>query len=141
MNNRVVCMILGLFGGVVGGVIGYAVFGWIYRQGFYGLIIPGAGIGLGSGLLARDRSLIRGIICGLAALGLGLYTEWKYSPFIADPSFGYLVAHAHELKPLTLLMIGVGTFLGFWLGKDAGFSGVGPGGKPSRPDRSPADVE
>jgi hypothetical protein len=141
MNNRVVSTILGLVGGVVGGVIGYVLFGWIVRQGFYGLIIPGAGIGLGCGLLARHRSLIRGIICGLAALGLGLYAEWKYFPFVADPSFGYLVAHVHELKPLTLLMIGVGAFLGFWLGKDAGFGGAGPGGKLSRPDRAPTDVE
>jgi hypothetical protein len=141
MDNRVVSTILGLVGGVVGGVVGYYLFGWIVRQGFYGLIIPGAGIGLGCGLLARHPSRIRGIVCALAALGLGLYAEWKYFPFVADPSFGYLVSHVHELKPLTLFMIGVGAFLGFWLGKDSSFRSAGPTGKPSRTGPPPADVE
>ncbi len=129
MPNRVVSTILGLIGGVVGGVVGYFAFFWIARQGFYGLMIPGALIGLGCGLLARHHSLARGVVCGLAAVALGLYTEWKFAPFRADQSFGYLLAHIPELKPITLIMIVVGGLLAFWLGKDASFAG--PGAKPA----------
>jgi hypothetical protein len=138
MPNRVVSTILGLVGGVVGGVVGYFAFFWITRQGFYGLMIPGALLGLGCGLLARHPSWGRGVACGLAALALGLYTEWKFAPFIADKSFGYLLAHIPQLKPITLVMIGVGALIAFWMGKDSGFALSGGGSKPS--PRSPSDL-
>jgi hypothetical protein len=57
----------------------------------------------------------------VAALLLGLYTEWRYYPFKADDSFLYLLTHVYRLKPLTLGMIGLGTAFAFWFGKDAGF--------------------
>jgi hypothetical protein len=58
---------------------------------------------------------------------LGLYTEWKFAPFRADDSFGYLVSHAWELKPITQGMIMLGAFFAYWLGKDAGIRLL-PGG-------------
>jgi hypothetical protein len=60
-----------------------------------------------------------GAVCGLAALGLGLYCHWNIEWFIPDNSFGYLVSHFYELRPITLVMIVIGGFLGVWLGKDA----------------------
>ncbi len=72
---------LGLIGAAAGGVFGYVLFMWISRQGFYALIVPGGMLGLGCGLLARHPSMARGIVCGVAGLGLGLYTEWKFRPF------------------------------------------------------------
>ena len=41
-----------------------------------GLMIPGAFLGLGCSLLARHPSIVRGVFCGIAALGLSLFTEW-----------------------------------------------------------------
>src|SRR6186997_1553607 len=122
MRSPIVSNVLGLTGAAIGGVVGLYIFGWIFRQGFYGLMIPGALLGLGCGLLARHPSLARGVACGLAALALGLYTEWKFAPFKADESFGYLIAHTPELKPITLVMIAVGALIAFWLGKDSGFA-------------------
>ena len=121
MINRVMSTTLGVIGGIVGGVFGYVLFFWIVRQGFYALVLPGASIGLGCGLLARHRSTIRGVACAIAALVLGLYTEWVFAPFGVDDQFGYLVAHFYLLRPITLIMIGPGTALAYYLGKDAGF--------------------
>ncbi len=100
-------------GALVGGVIGYLAFFWIADQDFYALILPGGLIGIGAGLF-RNRSLGLAIGCGVAAVALGVYTEWKFRPFVADDSLGYFLAHVHKLKPLTLLMIAVGGVIGFW---------------------------
>jgi hypothetical protein len=105
----------------VGGVFGYVLFFWIIRQGFYALVLPGASVGLGCGLLARHPSVPRGIVCAVAALVLGLYTEWVFAPFRDNDQFGYLVAHFYQLRGITLIMIGLGAALAYYLGKDAGF--------------------
>jgi len=85
------------------------------------MVLPGASIGLGCGLLARHRSSVRGLACAIAALGLGLYTEWVYEPFAASDRFGYLAMHFYQLPLLTLIMIGLGAAMAYYLGKDAGF--------------------
>jgi hypothetical protein len=102
-----------LAGAVVGGVIGYFVFFWLVARGFYGLIIPGGLLGLGAGAF-KNRSTAVAIVCGLAALALGLYTEWRFAPFVVDGSLGYFIAHFYQLRLVTLLMIAAGTAIGFW---------------------------
>jgi hypothetical protein len=119
--RQVASCFLGLIGAVIGGALGYYIFMWIASQGFYGLMIPGALLGLGCSLLSQHRSHIRGVICAVAAIALGLYSEWKFRPFVADDSFSYLLRHVTELLPLTQLMIVLGAFFAYWLGRDAGF--------------------
>jgi hypothetical protein len=121
MVNRFVSTTLGVIGGIVGGITGYVLFFWIIKQGFYALVLPGASVGLGCGLLARHRSVPRGIVCAVAGLVLGLYTEWAYLPFVANTSFPYLAFHFYDLKWLTQFMIGLGAALSYYLGRDAGF--------------------
>jgi hypothetical protein len=122
MVNRLVSTALGVIGGIVGGVFGFVLFFWIAKQGLYALVLPGASIGLGCGLLARHRSKLLGIACAIAALGLGLYTEWSFDPGqLDDDRFLYLVSHCYKLRPITLIMIGLGAALAYYLGKDAGF--------------------
>ena len=123
MPRRIISNLLGLVGAMIGGVLGFYTFGWLIGQGFYGLMIPGALLGLGCSLLAQHPSTIRGIICGVAALGLGLYTEWSFWPFNADESLSYFLKNVSSLKPVTLLMIGVGTIVAYWVGGDAGVPG------------------
>ena len=108
-------MLAGLAGAVIGGVIGFVAFIWIARQGFYALMLPGALAGIGASLFVSDRSVPRAALCGVFALGCGLFAEWRFAPFIKDPSIGYFLAHVHLLKPITLLMIVVGGVLGYWL--------------------------
>ena len=115
MNRVIAELVPGLIGAAIGGVIGYYVYTWGIGHGLKAGVIPGALIGLGSCLLSSQRSRTRGALCGVAALGLGLFAEWQNFPFIADDSLGYFLAHVYKLNLLTLIMIGLGTFL-FFLG-------------------------
>jgi hypothetical protein len=102
-------------GAVAGGVVGYFATWWIARQGFYALVLPGAALGLGGGLFVKDRSALRGVLCAVAAVLLGLFTDWRVEPFIADKSLTYYLTHLHQLQPITLIMVGLGAAFGFWL--------------------------
>ena len=106
--------LLVLGGAALGGALGYFVFFWIAQQGLYGMIIPGGLLGLGAGI-AKNRSIIVAILCGVLAIGLGLFPEWQFAPFKKDDSLGYFLAHVYDLKPITLIMIAVGGFIGFWV--------------------------
>jgi hypothetical protein len=121
MPRRLISNLLGLVGAIVGGVLGFYTFGWLVGQGFYGLMIPGAFLGLGCGLLAQHASIPRGIACGVAAAILTVFTEWKFFPFVADTSLPYFVRHLTDLRPVTVLMTVIGAVIAFWVGKDAGF--------------------
>jgi hypothetical protein len=101
-------------GAILGGVIGYFAFGWIVRQGLYAMILPGGLVGLGASI-AKNRSITIPIICGAAALALGFFTEWQFFPFAKDESLSYFLAHIHHLQPISLIMIAIGGFLGFWM--------------------------
>src|SRR3989442_1402846 len=91
-------------------------------QGLYALMLPGALTGVGGALLVRDRSLLRATVCGVLAVGVGLFSEWRFAPFIADTSLSYFISHVHQLRPLTLLMVAAGGGFGYWLalGKERG---------------------
>ncbi len=121
IRTRIISNTLGLIGATAGGVFGYVVFWWFARNGFFAMIVPGGMLGLGCGLLARHGSQARGAFCGLAALGLGLYTDWSFEPFVADKSLGYYLAHVHQVNLVAQLMIGAGALVAYWLGKDGGY--------------------
>jgi hypothetical protein len=106
--------LLVLAAAALGGTAGYLAFFWFTRQGFYGLALPGGLLGLAAGLFL-PRFTATPVICGLAALMLGLVAEWQFRPFQADAGFGYFLAHVHQLQPLTWIMIAAGAFLGFWI--------------------------
>jgi hypothetical protein len=108
-------MVAGLGGAVAGGAIGYFAFIWIARQGFYALMLPGALAGVGASLFVSNRSVPRAALCGVFALGLGLFAEWRFAPFVKDPSLAYFLAHVHQLQPFSQLMIAAGGVLGYWL--------------------------
>jgi len=110
----------GLLGAAVGGAAAYFVTGWIVRQGFYAMALPGFGLGLGAGLLVTKRCMGVAIVCGLLALALGLFTEWMNFPFVRDASLGYFLRHVGELRPLTLILIGLGAVAGYWFALGAG---------------------
>src|SRR6185436_16220605 len=106
---------LGLLGAVLGGCAGYFAFFWISRQGFYALALPAAFVGLGAGLCARRRSSLLAVLCAVAGLALGLFTEWRFAPFVADKSLSYFLGHLHLLQPLTWIMLALGAFLSYRL--------------------------
>ena len=110
-------LVRGLAGGAAGSLIGYFIYQWLVGQGFYSIILPGAGFGLGFGLAARIRSRFYGIFCGLVAGIVGLLSEWSQFPFTADDSLVYFLLHCHQLKPATLIMIGIGAVISYWFGR------------------------
>jgi len=112
--------VLGAIGAVVGGTVGYFLFGWIATQGYYGLMIPGGLLGFGCGLLARHKSEARGVLCGAAALVLGLFSEYRNFPFTRDDSLDYFVRHMGDLRPLTWVMLVVGALIAYYLGRTPG---------------------
>ncbi len=106
--------LLALGGALVGGTAGYFAFAWIYSQGYYAMVLSGALVGLGAGIVT-NRSLWVAIVCGLMSIALGLFIEFRFFPFADDGSFGYFLAHVLQKGPVTLMMIGFGGFIGFWM--------------------------
>ncbi|MBS0206008.1 MAG: hypothetical protein JSS49_24210 [Planctomycetes bacterium] len=105
--------ILALVAAVAGATVGYFGFGWMLKQGFYALILPGAFAGLAASHF-HSKSIAVSIASGLVALAAGLLAECHFHPWIKDQSLTYFLAHVHQLKPLTLIMLSVGTIMGFW---------------------------
>jgi len=134
MPRHLISNLLGLIGAIVGSVLGFYTFGWLLEHGFLGLMIPGALLGLGCSVLARHPSTVRGVFCGIAALGLSLFADWKFEPFNADGSLRFFLSHVMDLGPVRLLMIGIGSLIAYWMGKDAGFRGYSRVSRPA--DRS-----
>jgi hypothetical protein len=110
---------LGLAGAATGGVLGYLAFGWLAAQGFYALALPGVLLGLGAAVLAKKRSMPMAVACGILALGLGGFAEWKHFPFAKDDSLAYFLTQLADLRPLTLIFICLGCFGGFWFARPA----------------------
>lgn len=125
-SSRIASNLLGLVGATAGAILGYYTFRWIYHHGFYGMMIPGAMLGLGCGLLARHSSTPRGVACAIAALGLGLFVEWSFFPFVDDPSFRFFLSKLSQLNTITLLMIPAGAFFAYLFGKDSATGYFGP---------------
>lgn len=124
---------MGLLGAAIGGCAGYFAFFWIVAQGFYALIVPPTLLGLMAGVFARRRSTILAVICGVAGLLLGLFTQWRFAPFRADESLSYFVTHLHLLRPVTMIMVALGALFSFRfaLGRDSA----------SQPTDKPAAVD
>ena len=120
-SRQIFDILLAFLGAVAGGFLGYYTFQWLYNHGFYGMMIPGALIGLGGSLLTQASSQTRGFVCAAAALGLSVLMEWRFFPFIDDSRFRYFVRHFLEVNSVHLAMIAAGAFFAYWLAKDAGY--------------------
>jgi hypothetical protein len=106
--------LISIAGAVIGGTLGYFAFFWILAQGYYGIILPGGLLGIGAGL-GKPRSVWLAAAFGLAALGLGLFTEWQYRPFRENDGFVFFMTHLTDKPLFKLLMIAAGGALGFWI--------------------------
>jgi hypothetical protein len=111
----------GLLAACLGGVAGYFLTLWISQKGFYAPVFPGALAGLACGFCSVDHSKVRGVLCALIALAAGVLSYWLLfsPPFETDGSLSDLVAHAHQLNPVTQIMLVLGALLGFWWGRES----------------------
>jgi hypothetical protein len=106
--------LLVLGGALVGGLVGHFAFVWLTHKGLYALVLPGGLLGLGAGV-ARNRSIWVAAACGIAAVAVGLVSDWHFEHFKNDPSLGYFLLHVHQLDAVTLVMIAAGGAIGFWV--------------------------
>ncbi|AMV38080.1 hypothetical protein [Planctomyces sp. SH-PL62] len=118
--SRITEELTAALGALLGAALGYYTFQWLYHRGFYGMMIPGALLGLGCSLASRRPSHARGVACAAAAFALALFVEWKFFPFRDDPSFRHFLTRLPDLKGVTILMIAAGAGFAYWLGRDAG---------------------
>jgi hypothetical protein len=120
MRKVLIQFVPGLVAAGVGGVLGYFITSWFKYYNLYAPVIPGALAGLACGFCSLDHSKIRGVLCALISLSACVVTEWILflPPVKTDGSLSEFVAHFHQQPPPTLLMIGLGTFLGFWWGQE-----------------------
>lgn len=105
---------LAFLGAAVGGIVGYGIFFWMARQGFYALALPGGLLGVGAGI-AKTRSIVVAVVCGIAGALLGLVAEWRFAPFADNEGLAYFLANIHHLSPVTLMLILVGSAIAFWI--------------------------
>lgn len=108
--------ILGVAGALVGGAVGHLLFLAMAKRGFYAMVLPGALVGLGCGLLSGRRSVLLGIASGVIGLVVGVLTEWVHAPFVRDRSLSFFLKHLRELSGASLIMILVGAAFAFWFG-------------------------
>jgi len=101
-------------GAVVGGILGYYGCGWMLKYRLHALALPGGLLGIGASI-GKTRSIWLPVGFGLAALALGIFTEWKHFPFVKDDSLTFFVLHLTDNDPVTLLLIAIGGALGFWI--------------------------
>jgi hypothetical protein len=106
--------LIAIAGAVLGGTLGFFGFRWLISQGYYGLMLPGGLLGLGASF-GKTRSVWLAAGFGVAALLLGIFTEWDYRPFRKDDGFVYFLLHVTDNDSVTLLMIVLGGALGFWI--------------------------
>jgi hypothetical protein len=106
----------GLAGGIVGGVAGYFIFYLLRQQGFYGIMIPGALLGLCACLCSGGRSQGLGLLCLVMAIGLTLFTEWHVL-FSKNHTFQFFIANIHTLPSVKLVMMGLGALAAYWFGQ------------------------
>ena len=117
MNRRVVREILAAAGAVGGALLGVAAFTWLLRQGFYGLILPGAMLGAGCGSLSASRSNVRGGLCATAGLFVGMFADWRTNAPVE--TFAHYVLDIGRQGPYTLLMLALGAVSAGYFGRDA----------------------
>ena len=106
--------LLAIVGAVIGGIVGHLAFEWFRQRGFYAMILPGGLLGIGAAI-GKVESKWLALVFGVAALGLGLFTEWRFFPASPDESLGHFLRHVTDRGSVTLLMIAAGGVLGFWI--------------------------
>jgi hypothetical protein len=111
--------LLALAGAAGGGAAGFFVFYWLYHRGLYAAILPGAALGIAGGALLRCRSQAFGIICGVLALLLGVFSHWwiRIPGENKEPGYLYLLTHLNHISSIYLIMIVLGTLCGYWFGQ------------------------
>ena len=110
----------GLSGILVGCLLGYVIFFWLVRRGYFFIALPGAFVGISCAMALRLRSPTWGAISAIAAVNLSILIEWRFAPFQVDGSYAFFLAHVHELDWRTIGGILISGAIAFVLGSGWG---------------------
>jgi hypothetical protein len=120
-----------IVGAVVGGAIGLALTHLLLQWGVFLLAAVGGGIAIGAGSRSVPRSIPWTLGITAVALAAGIVTAWAYTPFVADPSFGYFVRNLGATDAQTKIGLLLTAVIGLLYG----------GGSGPRAPRRPAERE
>lgn len=107
----------GSIGALIGGAIGIWVFFLLWKNGLYGLMLPGALTGLGFGLLSKRSFLSAGVLCAVIGLAAMLWCEWQLLVDFKDKSVLEFIKVIPKLDTSTKIMLLAGTVFAFWFGR------------------------
>jgi hypothetical protein len=98
---------------IVGGFLGYHGFVLLLDHGSYALVLPGGLAGWSPEF--REAGQARAGPCAAWSPSWRVY--WPNIGLLRSWSMGVsgTFCHAHNLKPMTLILIGLGGFIGFWV--------------------------
>jgi hypothetical protein len=114
VSRHIKPLLLATLGAAVGGAAGVLLFRWLYYyQAILMPLLPGAGLGFGCSFCARRKSSLRGVLCGILGVVLGLVAEWSIG---LDKDIVFFVTHIHKLGTLELVFIVAGGLIAFWIG-------------------------
>lgn len=106
--------LIAIAGAIVGGVLGSLAFGFFLDRGFYAFAVPGGLAGIGAGV-SKNHARWVPFVYAIIALVAGVVAEGVYRPFVADDSFVYFLKHIFEIESIGMVMIVLGTIIGFWV--------------------------
>ena len=114
---------LGILGAVLGAVVGFFLFQFLIRRGLYFIVLPGALVGFGCGLAARNRSFVLAFIAFAIAIPATIFCECKSDAYLCDSGntlmgVGEYISRMIELRGWKLpVFIGLNGLIAFWLGR------------------------
>ena len=107
---------LGIFGALLGAVVGFFVFQALTRRGLYFIVLPGAAVGFGCGLAARSRSFVVALIAVAVAIPATIFYEWKTD--LHSLGIVEYTSRMVELRGWKLpVFIGLNGLIAFWFGR------------------------
>ena len=108
-------LIKALSGSVAGVIIGVAGFTFLLKYGLYAIVLPGAAVGLGTGLMSRRASWTFAIYSGVVGAVLCLLLHWKY--FRAGTAFSEFLGDLGNLPTDIKLRMAAGVVAAVWFGR------------------------
>jgi hypothetical protein len=111
-----IILLRGLTGAIFGGLAGYVLFAWLYQNGFYAIMVPGALLGIGAGLVAGGRSHWLPVICLALGIGLTLFSEWHVCYSRTWGLVFFVTNFFRLLPPVKLIMMTLGAACAYWFG-------------------------
>jgi hypothetical protein len=110
-TNSSLVWLRGITGIVAGAGSGLLIFKWLLSQGFYGLAIPGAMLGIGFSMAVRRRHWSLAISSAALAFFWGLYCQW--SAFDRRADLSEFVSNLPQMSLWTWAMLLVGSAVAF----------------------------